>query len=319
MIKLYDENLTGYIEAEVEDFYCNDFPHFFARIDKDSYVRWIGEPIYNVPEMCKGSQPTDDGNLIIEAEDYDDFITREPNAKKYIKRLIGSKEFIHKLPRYCLWLVDCPPNEIRKMPLVYKRVEKVREFRLKSKKAATRRDAVTSWLFQEIRQPKTNYLLVPSVSSERREYIPIGYMHADTIASNLVLIVPDAKYWDFGVLTSSVHMTWMRLVAGRLRNDYRYSIDVVYNNFVFSPFWKKVERTAAEILVARNKFPEASYADLYDPLLMPKELRRAHEENDRAVMEAYDFPKNMSELQMQRALLKIYERVKNFREFYDSL
>ena len=135
-------------------------------------------------------------------------------------------------------------------------------------------------------KPKTDYLLVPQVSSERREYIPIGYMDANTIASNLVLMIPDAKYWHFGVLTSSVHMTWLRMVAGRLRNDYRYSAEVVYNNFPFPPFWRKVEQTAAEILVARQKYPEASFADLYDPLLMPKELRKAHEANDRAVMDA---------------------------------
>ncbi|MBQ6298314.1 MAG: hypothetical protein IJK81_11640 [Selenomonadaceae bacterium] len=168
-------------------------------------------------------------------------------------------------------------------------------------------------------KPKTDYLLVPQVSSERREYIPIGYMHADTIPTNSLHIMPDAMYWYFGILNSSVHMTWMRMIAGRLHNDYRYSIDVVYNNFPFPPFWRKVERTTSDILMARSKYPEASFADLYDPLLMPKELRQAHEANDRAVMEAYDFPKNMSELQMQRQLLKIYERLKNFREFYDSI
>ncbi|MBQ6298300.1 MAG: hypothetical protein IJK81_11570 [Selenomonadaceae bacterium] len=147
MIKLYDEELTGYIEAEVEDFYCNDFPHFFVRIDKNSYVRWLYEPIYNVPEMITCNRPADGGHLIIEAADYEDFITREPNAKKYIKRLIGSKEFIHNLPRYCLWLKDCLPNEIRKMPLVYQRVEAVKNFRLANKRADTRKLASTLWLF----------------------------------------------------------------------------------------------------------------------------------------------------------------------------
>lgn len=319
MIKLYDEDLKGYIEAEVSEFYCNDYPQYFARIDKGSYVRWIAEPIYTVPAMIWGSQPRDGGNLIIEADEYDDFIAREPKAKKWIRPYVGAREFLHNLPRYCLWLVDCPPNELKKMPLVYKRVEAVREFRLASKAEPTRKFAATPWLFCQIAQPNTNYLIVPQVSSERREYIPIGYMDANTIASNLVLMVPDAMFWHFGVLTSLPHMAWMRMVAGRMRNDYRYSIDVVYNNFPWPPFNREVERTAAKILSARRNYPEASLADLYDPLIMPKDLRQAHEENDRAVMEAYDFHKGMTEAQMQVAFLKMYEHLKNFDEFYRSL
>ena len=252
----------------------------------------------------------------LETDEYDDFIAREPNAKKWIRPYVGAREFIHKLPRYCLWLVDCPPNEIRKMPLVYKRVEAVKNFRLASKRADTRKLAKTPWLFGFISHPKTNYLLVPQVSSERREYIPIGYMDANTIASNLVLMIPDAKYWHFGVLTSFPHMVWTRLTCGRLRNDYRYSAEVVYNNFPFPPFWRKVERTAAEILVARQNYPDASFADLYDPLTMPKDLRKAHEENDRAVMEAYDFPKNMSEEKMQVAFLQMYDAMRNMAEIF---
>ena len=236
MVKLYDENLTGYIEAEVEDFYCNDFPHFFARIDKDSYLRQIYEPIYNVPEMITGNRPADGGHLIIEAKDYDDFIAREPKAEKYIKRLIGSKEFIHKLPRYCLWLVDCPPNEIRKMPLVYKRVELCREARLKG--APDRQKlAKTPWLFRETRNP-LRCLVVPETSSQRREYVPMDFIDENVITTNSLHLIVDAMYWHFGVLTSSVHMAWMKMVAGRLRNDYRYSVDVVYNNFPFPPFWR---------------------------------------------------------------------------------
>ena len=319
MVKLYDEELNGYIEVEVGDFYCNDYPHYFARIGNGSYVRWFGEPIYTVPEMITGNRPTDDGNLIIEAKDYDDFIAREPKAKKWIRPFVGSKEFIYNLPRYCLWLEDCPPNELKQMPLVYKRVEAVREFRLASKKASTRKDAATPWLFQERRQPKTNYLLVPAVSGERREYIPIGYMNADTVCSNANHMVLDAMFWHFGVLTSFPHMVWMRMVAGRLGISYRYSADVVYNNFPWPPFNKEVEITTAKILSARWNYPEASLADLYDPLIMPKDLRKAHEENDRAVMEAYDFPTNMTETQMQVAFLNMYERLKNFDEFYKSL
>ena len=315
MVKLYDEELNGYIEVEVGDFYCNDFPMFFARIGKDSYVRWQGEPIYTVPEMITGNRPADGGHLIIEAEDYEDFIAREPSAKKYIKRLIGSKEFIHNLPRYCLWLVNCPPNEIKRMPLVYERVKLCREARLKG--APDRQKlAATPWLFRETNNPARK-LVVPKVSGERREYIPMDFVNENVILTDLLFMIPDAMFWHFGVLTSFPHMVWMRMVAGRMGISYRYSADVVYNNFPWPPFNKEVEITAAKILSARMNYPEASLADLYDPLIMPKDLRKAHEENDRAVMEAYDFPKNMTEAQMQVAFLKLYDRLDNMiKTFY---
>ena len=316
MVKLYDTSGQGYIEVEVAQFYSNDYPMFFAKTGKDSYLRDFDQPFYTIPEMRKGSQPTDNGNLIVEAADYDEFIKREPKAKNWIRPFVGAEEFIHNKKRFCLWLEDCPPNEIKSMPRVYQRVKNVREFRLASKKAATRKDAETSWLFQERRQPKSDYLLVPRVSSERREYIPIGYMDANVICSDANLMIPDAMLWHFGVLTSLPHMVWMRMVCGRLKSDYRYSAQIVYNNFVWPPFWREVERTAAEILAARRNYPEASFADLYDPLLMPKDLRRAHEENDRAVMESYDFPKNMSEEQMQIAFLKMYEATRNMEEIF---
>lgn len=316
MVKLYDTNGLGYIEVEVAQFYSNDFPIFFAKTGKDSYLRDFAEPFYTVPEMIWGSQPRDGGNLIIEAKDYDEFIAREPRAKKWIRPFVGAREFLHNEKRWCLWLEDCPPNEIKSMPRVYERVKKVREFRLASKAESTKKFAETPWLFCQIAQPKSNYLLVPCVSSERREYIPMGFMDANTIASNLVLMIPDAMYWHFGVLTSFPHMAWMRAVAGRLKSDYRYSAQVVYNNFPWPPFWREVERTAAKILEARSRYPEASLADLYDPLLMPKELRRAHEENDRAVMAAYDFPKNMNEEQMQIAFMKMYEALRNMEEIF---
>ena len=321
MVKLYDFNNmdAGYIEVEVKDFYSNDYPAYFARIDKQTYVRDIAEPFYTVPDMIWGNKPTDGGNLIIEAADYDEFIAKEPNAKKWIRRYVGAREFIHNEPRYCLWLVDCPPNELRRMPLVYKRVQAVREFRLSSKKPATRQDAATPWLFQEIRQPTINYLLVPRHSSERREYVPIGWMEPNVICSDANQMIPTAKLWTFGVLTSFPHMAWMRLVAGRLEISYRYSSNIVYNNFPWPPFSREVERTAANILKARRNYPEASYADLYDPLIMPADLRKAHEANDRAVMESYDFPKHMTEENMQRAFLKMYEQLEAFDEVYRSL
>ena len=316
MVKLFDTSGNGYIEVEVREFYCNDFPNFFARTAKDTYLRDFDQPFFTVPEIRNGSTPVDDGNLLLLPEERDDLIKREPAAEKWIRPFVGSLEFIRGKKRYCLWLEDCPPNELRKMPLVYKRVQAVKDFRLASKKAATRHNAETPWLFQERRQPKTDYLLVPLLSSSRREYIPIGYMNANTVVSNLAFSLPDAKFWHFGVLTSFPHMVWMRMICGRLKSDYRYSAQVVYNNFPWPPFNREVERTAAEILMARRKYPDASFADLYDPLIMPKELRRAHAANDRAVMDAYDFPKGMTEAQMQTAFLNIYQSQMNLLEVF---
>ena len=316
MIKLFDTSGSGYIEVEVDEFYCNDFPQFFARTGKDTYFHALSTPIYDIPDMIWGSQPRDGGNLIIEAEDYDEFIAREPKAKKYIFRYVGSREFLHNEKRYCLWLVNCPPNELRKMPLVYKRVQAVRDFRLKSKAESTRKFAETPWLFCQIAQPKTDYLLVPRHSSELREYVPIDYMSREVVCGDSNQMIPGAKYWHFGVLTSFPHMAWMRMICGRLRNDYRYSAEVVYNPFPWPPFNREVERTASAILTARRNYPDASLADLYDPLIMPKDLRKAHEANDRAVMEAYDFPRGMTESQMQNAFLKMYQSQMNLLELW---
>ena len=318
MVKLYVENFSGYIEVEVREFYCNDYPNYLARTGKDTFIR-SSELIYGVPEMIYGSKPTDDGNLILSPEEKDELIAKNPAAEKWIHPFMGAREFIQNKKRYCLWLVDCPPNELRKMKLVYERVEKVREFRLASIDKKTRKDADTPWLFQARRQPKTDYILVPCHSSEKRFYIPMGYVSSDVICGNANLMIPNAKFWHFGVLTSFPHMVWMRMVCGRLTSRYRYSADVVYNNFPWPPFNREVERTALKILLARKNYPDASYADLYDPLIMPKDLRKAHEENDRAVMEAYDFPKNMTEKQMRLAFIDIYNKLKNFDALYNSL
>lgn len=282
----------------------------------DIFVEPRAEPFFRVPHMVKGSQPTDNGNLILTPEERDELIAKNPRAEKFIRPFVGSKEFIRKIERYCLWLVDCTPDELRKMPLVYERVKKVREFRLASKKAATQRDADKPMLFQEIRQPTTNYLLIPRVSSERRRYVPIGYMSSETICGDANHMVPDADLFLFGVLTSSVHMAWMRLVCGRLRADYRYSNTIVYNCFPFPLFypetWKsRVEKTAQKILDARKNYPNASYADLYDEISMPYDLRKAHADNDAAVMSLYHRLKpDMSEEQLQVQLLKMYDTLR---------
>ncbi len=216
--------------------------------------------------------------------------------------------------RYCLWLVDCPPNELRKMKLVYERVKAVREIRLKSPAAATRRDADKPQVFQAIRQPDTNYMIIPLVSSERRRYIPMGFMTPDVIASNLVSVIPNADIFLFGMLESVVHMNWMRVVAGRLENRYRYSGTLVYNNFPFEEVNErqraKISATAQKILEARAKFPNASLADLYDELAMPADLRAAHRANDKAVLEVYGYDYDMDEEAMVVDLLERYDELR---------
>ena len=276
------------------------------------YVESRSKPLYNVPPIRKGNQPTDGGNLIIEADDLEGFLIKEPKAARFIKRLIGSKEYINNLPRYCLWLKDASPTELRQMPAVMERMEGVRKMRENSSDAATRRLADFPHLFRETNNPET-YIIVPSVSSERRRYVPMGFLTADTIPTNLVLIIPNATLYHYGILESNVHMAWMRAVCGRLKSDYRYSKDVVYNNFPWpNPTDEqktKIEQTAQEILDARALYPDSSLADLYDELTMPVELRKAHQDNDRAVMEAYGFPvkSSFTESQCVVELFKLYK------------
>lgn len=271
------------------------------------------KPICNVSAIRKGNQPTDGGNLIIEANDLGDFLTKEPCAEKYIRRLVGAKEFINNLNRYCLWLVGSTPNELRKMPLVMERVQKVKEFRESSNDSGTRRLASTPFLFRETNNPKSA-ILIPSHSSENRKYIPFGFIDSTVITTNAVLIIPEAKLYDFGVLTSNVHMAWMRAVCGRIKSDYRYSKDIVYNNFPWpNPTDEQkaeIEKTAQAILDARALYPDCSLADLYDELTMPVELRKAHQANDRAVMKAYGFwGKLNTESECVAELMKMYQNL----------
>jgi hypothetical protein len=272
------------------------------------------KPLCDVPEMLKGSSPVDGGNLIIEAEDYNDFVRREPNAVKYVHRYVGAKEFLHGLSRYCLWLEGVSPKELNSMPLVRNRIAKTREFRLSSTKAATRGFADMPTRFMEVRQPDGDYIIVPRVSSENRRYIPMGYMSGDVICSDSNIIIPQISLYHFGILESNVHMAWMRAVCGRLKSDYRYSNTIVYNNFPWpNPTEEqkaKIEQTAQAILDARAKYPDSSLADLYDELTMPSELRKAHQTNDRAVMQAYGFDvKTMTESQCVAELFKLYQNL----------
>ncbi len=286
-------------------------------LDADSiFIESRSKPLCNVPLISKGCQPTDGGNLIIEEKDYDEFIKKEPNAKKFIKNLVGAQEFINNKKRYCLWLVGANPSELKKMPLVMKRIEACRQMRLASSDKATQRLAETPTLFREQYNPKT-YIIVPSTSSERRRYIPLGFLDDSTISTNLNLIIPDANLYHFGILTSNVHMAWMRAVAGRLESRYRYSKDIVYNNFPWcnptNEQKTKIEQTAQAILDARALYPDSSLADLYDETLMPPELRKAHQANDRAVMAAYGFSTKMTESECVAELFKLYESLTKSR------
>lgn len=274
------------------------------------------KPLCDVSKMIYGNKPADGGYLIIEDEDYEDFIKREPQAKKYIRPLLGAVEYLHNKKRWCLWLKGVAPAEIKNCPLVYDRVKKCKEAREGSKAAGIRKFAQTPTLFAQITQPDNkDYIIIPRTSSEKRRYVPMGFMTSETIVTDAVQIVPDASLYEFGVLISNVHMSWMRAVCGRLKSDYRYSKDVVYNNFIWcepTPEQKaKIEQTAQGILDARALYPDSDLAELYDEVLMPPELRRAHQLNDKAVMEAYGFTRNTeaykSESACVAALMKLYK------------
>lgn len=278
----------------------------------DVFIESRSTPICDVPKMCKGNQPTDGGNLIISSNELQDFLAKEPAAKPFIHPFVGSEEFINNKRRYCLWLKGASPAQLHKMPQVMERLKRVREIRLASSKVATRKCADMPTLFQEIRQPDTDFLLVPSTSSQRRSYVPIGFMGKEIIPSNSCLIIPNATLYHFGVLTSNVHMAWMRAVCGRLKSDYRYSKDIVYNNFPWpSPTdeqRQRIEQSAQAILDARALYPDSSLADLYDETLMPSELRKAHQQNDLAVLAAYGFPtKDFAESDCVARLMQQYQ------------
>ena len=274
------------------------------------------KPICNVPEIGIGNKPIDDGNYLFTEEEMKEFIKKEPVSEKYFKKFYGSQEFINNKVRYCLWVGECEPSELSKMPNVLERIKNVKEFRLKSKSEGTRKLAERPTRFHVENMPKTNYLLIPRVSSENRRYIPIGFMDKNDLCSDSVHITEGADLYDFGILTSNVHMSWMRAVAGRLKSDYRYSKDIVYNNFPWPNPTKdqrqKIEQTAKMILDSRNKYQNSSYAELYNEILMPTDLRKTHQMNDIAVMEAYGFNwKHMTESDCVAKLMEMYQKLIN--------
>ena len=272
-------------------------------------------PLCDVPRMNFGNMPRDGGNLIIEAEDYDQFIRDEPQAAEFIRPLLGSEEFINGKKRYCLWLVGVSPSKLMKCPKVLERIEACRQMRLASKAAETRKFAETPALFCQITQPEgVDYILVPGVSSERRKYVPMGFIGSETKVTNLVQIVPNANKYHFGVLTSSVHMAWMRAVAGRLETRYRYSKDIVYNNFPWptpnEAQKTEIERTAQAILDARAKYPDDTFAQQYgEKMYLYTELCRAHAANDMAVLKAYGFPPETTDAEIVARLFELYAKL----------
>lgn len=277
-------------------------------------VQSRNKPICNVPKMIYGNKPADGGNLIIEDDQITDFIEKDPNAQKFIRPLLGAAEYIKGKKRWCLWLVGAKPEDLKKCPLVMERIKKCKEMRENSIASGIRKFADTPTLFAQRTQPvDEDFIIVPRVSSQSRRYVPMGFIKAGTIVTDLVQIVPNAGLYELGVLISNVHMAWMRAVCGRLKSDYRYIKDVVYNNFPWpeptNQQKNKIEKTAQDILNARELYPDSSLADLYDPLTMPPELRRAHTANDKAVMEAYGFSIKMTEADCVAELMKLYQKL----------
>ena len=286
-------------------------------VDADNvFIQLRGQANTNMPRLVQGNKPWDGGNLILSTEEKNELIAKYPQAKSFIKKYIGSFEFINRRERYCLWLKGISPNEYRSIPEVMERLARCAEVRRKTRTVAVQAQAEMPMLFSQIRQPNSDYILVPETSSSNRRYIPMGFMSKDVIASNSTLVATNATLYLFGIMTSNVHMAWMRTVCGRLKSDYRYSPSV-YNNFPWpTPTDEqkaKIEKTAQAILDARSLFPNSSLADLYDELAMPVELRKAHQDNDRAVMQAYGFPvkSSFTESQCVAELFKLYQEMSN--------
>ena len=302
----YIFNADRMIKAKNINPYLMEAPNIFV----DTRTK----PICSVPVMVYGSKPTDDGQFFLSPEERAEVLKIEPQIDKYIKKFMGATEFINNKDRYCLWLLNASPNEIRSSKFISQRIQNVKEFRLNSTKKATQESANTPTLFQEIRQSESTYILVPAHTGGTRKYIPIGFEDKDTICGNANLSIPNAGLYHFGVLTSNVHMAWTRVVCGYLGTSYRYSANIVYNNFPWpTPTEEQkaeIEKTAQAILDARELYPDCSLADLYDELTMPPELRKAHQANDKAVMKAYGFwGKLNTESECVAELMKMYQEL----------
>lgn len=289
----------------------------------DVFISSRKTPIQNVPKMDFGSMPNDGGALCDYSDEDKNAIVKEyPASEKFFKKFLGATEFLHNKTRWCLWLKNISPADIKHVPPVLSAVQKVKDMRASSNREATRKLADTPYLFGEIRQPETNYLIIPRHSSENRKYIPVGYINKDTICGDANMLIADASLFTFGIMCSNVHNAWMRATCGRIKSDYRYSNSIVYNNFPYcTPTDEqktKIEKTAQTILDARALYPECSLADLYDELTMPPELRKAHQDNDRVVMETYGFRK-VDEATGKSRLLNEAETVAELMKMYQEL
>lgn len=297
---------ASFTEAKNINGYLLDAPNIFIESRTKS--------ICPVPKMNYGSMPIDDGHLILEENDVKELVKENKENTQFIKEYAGGEELIKNNKRWCLWLLNISPEKFRKSKFIMKRIEDTKMFRLSSSRPQTLALADTPYLFGEIRQPKNKMIAVPKVSSERRRYIPISIISPDIIVNGSTLIIPDADLYTFGILTSNVHNAWMRAVCGRLEMRYQYSANIVYNTFPWpaptAAQKAKIEQTAQGILDARSQYPDSSLADLYDETVMPAPLRKAHQENDKAVMTAYGFDwKNMSESECVAELFKMYEKL----------
>ncbi len=278
------------------------------------------KPISDVPLMNYGSMPIDDGHLILSTEEKEAFICETPSNENLIRKYVGGEELLKNKLRFCIWMKDINPAEAKKSKSIMERIRLTKQFRESSSRPQTLKAAETPYLFGEIRQPNTDMLVIPKVSSENRKYIPISFVSPDVIVNGSALMVPNANLYMFGILISNVHNAWMRTVAGRMKSDYQYSASVVYNNFIWPNVSieqkAKIEQTAQAILDARAKYPDSSLADLYDELTMPPELRTAHQNNDKAVMEAYGFRvvengkrRWLTESETVAELMKLYQEL----------
>ena len=279
----------------------------------DLLIKSRKKPICKVHEMMNGSMPNDDGNLLLSTEEKDELVRRNPEALKYIRKFVGAVEYLNNKERWCLWLPNVDPSELRKIPDILSRVEKVKEFRSNSTRDTTRKLANYPSLFGEIRQPNVDYLIAPVVSSEKRKYIPVAIFPKEIIASNLVNVIPDASNFTFGIMISEMMMSWIRTVAGRLKSDWRFTKDNVYNNFPWpeNPTAKQkdaVEKAAQQVLDARLQFPNSSLADLYDPNTMPPALVKAHQQLDKAVDLCYRPQPFINETKRIEFLFELYDK-----------
>ena len=286
---------------------------------KTPFIFSRNKPLCNVPEIGIGNKPIDGGFYLFKEDEMLEFIKKEPRSKEYFKKWYGSDEFINGYCRYCLWLGNCSPKDLRAMPLCLDRIQKVRQYRLASKSEGTRKIAEKPTHFHVENIPNSEYIIIPRVSSERRSYIPMGFLSPEILSSDSVHIIQNATLYDFGILESIVHMAWMRVIAGRLEMRYRYSKDIVYNNFVWPDVTEsqkeKISKTAQAILDARALYPDSSLADLYDPVTMPSELSKAHKANDKAVMALYGFNAEASEEEIVVKLMQMYaDKVKELQK-----